>query len=262
MNKQKGFTLIELLVVIAIIALLMSILMPALNRVKEQARRSSCLSRMKQQGLALELYANENDTKLPLTDTVGGWMQDVSVKTTNFILSSGMTRDMFYCPSNHTHQKYNDLFWELTNRTWDASLQRFTDDDGYIVSGYSFILDNPGSTRRDIVRYQRDPIQPEWLRSTQDSQPGMREMIADSILALRRVNGSTYGYDFANVPGGIYQSDQVYDTTSHLKNEHEPYGGNVVFLDQHGEWRGFEPDIDGGLAVGRVGGGGVPYFFW
>jgi prepilin-type N-terminal cleavage/methylation domain-containing protein len=262
MNKQKGFTLIELLVVIAIIALLMSILMPALNRVKEQARRSTCLSRMKQQGLALELYANENNTKLPLTNTIGGWMQDISVKTTNFILSSGMTREMFYCPSNHTHQKYNDYFWELTNDSWDAGLQRFTDESRYIVSGYSFILDNPGSTRDDIVRYQRDPIKPEWLRTTQDSQPAMREMIADSILAATPVNGSVYGYDFAKVRGGIFISHGVYDTTSHLKNELEPYGGNIVYLDQHGEWKGFEPDMDNGRAVGRVGGGGVPYFFW
>jgi len=262
MYKHKGFTLIELLVVIAIIALLMGILMPALNRVKEQARRSTCLSRIKQQSLALELYANENNTKLPLTDTVGGWMQDVSVRTTNFILSSGMTREMFYCPSNRTHQKYNDYFWELTNDSWDARLQRFTDERYYIVSGYSFILDTPRGRNQDIVRYQGDPIEPKWLRNTQESQPGSREMIADSILASRQVNGSVYGYNFAEVAGGIYTSHQVYDTTSHLKNDYEPHGGNIVYLDQHGKWKSFEPDMDGGRAVGRVGGGGVPYFFW
>jgi prepilin-type N-terminal cleavage/methylation domain-containing protein len=61
MSKRRGFTLIELLVVIAIIALLMSILMPALNRVKKQARATACLSQLKQWGLAFSLYCQDND---------------------------------------------------------------------------------------------------------------------------------------------------------------------------------------------------------
>ena len=58
---HRGFTLIELLVVIAIIALLMAILMPALNRVKKQARAASCQARLKQWGLIWSLYANDNN---------------------------------------------------------------------------------------------------------------------------------------------------------------------------------------------------------
>ncbi len=64
MNKQKGFTLIELLVVIAIIALLMAILMPALNRAREQGKRAVCLNNLKQLTLAWIMYADENDDKL------------------------------------------------------------------------------------------------------------------------------------------------------------------------------------------------------
>jgi prepilin-type N-terminal cleavage/methylation domain-containing protein len=63
MGKRKGFTLIELLVVIAIIALLMSILMPALGRVRKQARTTACLAELKQWGLMFSLYCQDNDGK-------------------------------------------------------------------------------------------------------------------------------------------------------------------------------------------------------
>ena len=61
---EKGFTLIELLVVIAIIALLMSILMPALARVKEKARAVACLSQLKQWGVYFSLYTDDYDGKM------------------------------------------------------------------------------------------------------------------------------------------------------------------------------------------------------
>jgi prepilin-type N-terminal cleavage/methylation domain-containing protein/prepilin-type processing-associated H-X9-DG protein len=60
MTKRKGFTLIELLVVIAIIALLMSILMPALGRVKRQAQSVACMARLRSWGLLFKLYTDEN----------------------------------------------------------------------------------------------------------------------------------------------------------------------------------------------------------
>jgi prepilin-type N-terminal cleavage/methylation domain-containing protein/prepilin-type processing-associated H-X9-DG protein len=69
MNRHKGFTLIELLVVIAVIAVLMAILMPALNRAKEQGKRASCLSNLKQLTLAWLMYIDQNDEKLVNGDT-------------------------------------------------------------------------------------------------------------------------------------------------------------------------------------------------
>ncbi|MHC4153108.1 MAG: type II secretion system protein [Planctomycetota bacterium] len=59
--RRKGFTLIELLVVIAIIALLMSILMPALRNVRDQAKNSMCLQRLQQWGVMFNMYAGEWD---------------------------------------------------------------------------------------------------------------------------------------------------------------------------------------------------------
>jgi prepilin-type N-terminal cleavage/methylation domain-containing protein len=61
MSKKRGFTLIELLVVIAIIALLMAILMPALQRVKGQAQAISCQARLREWGLVFKLYTDDHD---------------------------------------------------------------------------------------------------------------------------------------------------------------------------------------------------------
>jgi prepilin-type N-terminal cleavage/methylation domain-containing protein len=259
MDKRHGFTLIELLVVIAIIALLMGILMPALRKVREMARRQSCSSRIRQHLFALTMYAGENDTKLPLPETAGNWLQDVAVNTVHFMLKSGVTREMFYCPSNWNHQKYNDLFWMFANKTWNQQLNRFENESNFIVSGYCFILETVNGDRPDIVRYKNDTTRKIWLKTTQEKQAGSRELCIDSIMGVPQSNAK-YGRNFGQVPGGIWGESQVYDRTSHLKSDQEPYGGNVGFLDSHVEWRSFNPDIENGVAVPRY--GNIPAFFW
>lgn len=65
MKSKKAFTLIELLVVIAIIALLMSIILPSMRRVKQQATGTVCLSNIRQLGVAWQTYSSDNDSEIP-----------------------------------------------------------------------------------------------------------------------------------------------------------------------------------------------------
>ena len=92
---KRGFTLIELLVVIAIIAILAAILFPVFGRARENARRASCSSNLKQIGLGLAQYVSENDGVFPKTygeNTRGGWSQELAKYVKN--------NDLFRCPSN------------------------------------------------------------------------------------------------------------------------------------------------------------------
>ncbi len=74
MKQKKGFTLIELLVVIAIIAVLMGILMPALKRVKDQARQQGCMANLRTWSLVFSMYVGENDGKFfSGTNAMGYW---------------------------------------------------------------------------------------------------------------------------------------------------------------------------------------------
>jgi len=66
MNSKKGFTLIELLVVIAIIAILAAILFPVFAQAREKARAISCTSNLKQIGLGLLQYTQDNDEQFPM----------------------------------------------------------------------------------------------------------------------------------------------------------------------------------------------------
>jgi prepilin-type N-terminal cleavage/methylation domain-containing protein len=100
MKRSKGFTLIEVLVVIAIIALLLSIVMPSLKRVKETAKAVVCLTNYHQWGLAFEAYLQENNNKfmgewISIAQSNGGHDIWVEVLAPYY----GDNEDILLCPS-------------------------------------------------------------------------------------------------------------------------------------------------------------------
>ncbi len=99
MKTSRGFTLIELLVVIAIIAVLMGILMPALQKVKEQARELVCRSNLKQYGMSGAMYLNDYNQKFP---DPAKWLYTTGVKGTNFINP---------CDWHDASKKPDGVFW-------------------------------------------------------------------------------------------------------------------------------------------------------
>ena len=117
---KRQFTLIELLVVVAIIAILAAILLPALMRTKESARRAVCLGNMKQVGYALSMYADDRDNALPPGNaTITPWhgidstyevgkrpMGIAYLVDQNYIPGA----EILYCPSwTHPYNQYDTV---------------------------------------------------------------------------------------------------------------------------------------------------------
>lgn len=97
--KRESFTLVELLITIGIIALLAGLLIPAAGRARETARRSNCLSNLKQIGAALEMYGQANRHCLP---TCGGSQDPAAGPTIREVLLPNLSgsEDVFRCPSD------------------------------------------------------------------------------------------------------------------------------------------------------------------
>ncbi len=150
---NKGFTLIELLVVIAIIGILAGILLPVLSRARESARKTQCASNVKQIGMGLIMYANENSEQFPSDsayDSASPAMRGLNLLFDTYVSD----KRVFNCPSdttvsNATQDENMDTASSSTTEAFDSNECSYGYDRDHTQvddAGIALAADRPPAT--------------------------------------------------------------------------------------------------------------------
>jgi prepilin-type N-terminal cleavage/methylation domain-containing protein/prepilin-type processing-associated H-X9-DG protein len=220
----RAFTLVELLVVIGIIALLVAMLLPALQSAREQAQKVKCAANLRNIGQSIHMYASDSKGKLPQHRGTAYWLWDLPNQTRDAMLKSGNHRNTLYCPSNERQN---------ADRLWDW----VPGQNGYSVTGYFFLMRRPTGGLPPMVAFGSNPqLRLNYLETVTDKQrdanrtsPADIELAADATLS-NTVNIRTAL--FSAVIGGWPEPHW----SNHLKAT-KATGGNILFLDGHVSWR-------------------------